>query len=434
MNKQILRLALPNIVSNITVPLLGIVDLALVGRLESEVYIGAVALGGIIFNFIYWGFAFLRMSTSGFTAQAFGRRDLQSSILTLARAVLFAILSGVFLIIIQKPIELLSFMIIGGEKNVEQLASSYFFIRIWAAPASLGLYALTGWFIGMQNARFPMLISILVNILNIGFNAMFVLVFDLKSDGVAYGTVIAQYSGFFLGVFLIHLYYRRLYKYFKRKLLMQLSELKDFFMVNKDIFIRMICVIVVFTFFTSKSAGLNNRILAINTLLLQFMMFFSYLIDGFAFAAEAIVGKMIGARNINGLKRAVKLLFLWGGGIGLLFTFLYYIGGNLFLKILTNNLQLISDAQEFMVWVIFIPLISVGGFIWDGIYIGATASKQMRNTMILATWAIFFPVYFISQPFIGNHGLWLALLLFMGSRGVYQTIIARKTISKQINL
>src|SRR6056297_3060064 len=213
MNKKILNIAIPNIISNITIPLLGLVDLALVGHLENELYIGAISLGGMIFNFIYWGFSFLRMGTSGFVAQAYGKRQLNETINLLGRA-FFVALSGAFLLILlQKGIGWLSFTIINGSEEVEALAREYFYIRIWAAPATIGIYGLTGWFIGMQNARFPMFIAITVNALNIGFNIFLIKVVGMKSDGVALGTVMAQYSGLILGLTLLKTSYGKLFKY-----------------------------------------------------------------------------------------------------------------------------------------------------------------------------------------------------------------------------
>ncbi|PIE86329.1 MAG: MATE family efflux transporter [Bacteroidia bacterium] len=428
MNKKILSLAIPNIISNITVPLLGIIDLAIVGHLDSEVYIGAIALGGVIFNFIYWSFAFLRMSTSGFTSQSYGERNLEKCIAFLVKALIFAAVTSFFLILFQKPIAFLSFKIIEGSPDVEQLALQYFYIRIWAAPASLALYATSGWLIGMQNAKTPMVIAITVNILNIIFSMLFVVKMGMKSDGIALGTVVAQYSGLFLSLFFIHKYYKKMYKYLNLKKILKAGSFKSFLRVNKDIFIRMLCIIFVFTFFTSKSASKNDLILAVNTLLLQFLLIFSYLIDGFAYAGEALVGKFIGSKNKTSLNRVIKLLFLWGFGIGFLFTVLYAAGGDFILRILTDNQDIIAEAAPFKVWIVFIPILTVASFVWDGVYIGATASKAMRNTLLVATLFVFIPTYVIGSQFMGNHALWLALILFMSSRGIIQTIIAKRVI------
>jgi MATE family multidrug resistance protein len=433
LNKRILNLAVPNIVSNITVPLLGIVDLAMMGHLGSVDYIGAIALGGMIFNFLYWGFGFLRMGTSGFTAQAYGRRSFSDSIHTLARALIVAFIGAAALIILQFPIEKLTFWIIGGDKQVEELARSYFYIRIWAAPATIGLYALTGWFIGMQNTRFPMLIAILINIINIGLNVLFVYVFDMASDGVALGTLLAQYSGLILAFYLFKRYYGKLYKYFQFKQIKNLQLFRVFLSVNKDIFIRTFCIIIVFTFFTSSSAAVNKHILAINTLLLQLFFIYSYFVDGFAYAAEALTGRFVGAQNKSSLKLAIKKLFYWGWGIAAVFSLAYGFGWREIIGLMTNNKELIADASDYAIWIGLIPILAFASFLWDGIYIGATASVQMRNSMLLATGVVFFPTYFLLQNSLGNHALWIALLGFLLVRGVAQYIMAGKAVYQKIN-
>lgn len=344
MNKKILNLAFPNIISNITVPLLGMVDLAIVGHLESEKYIGAIALGGILFNFIYWGFGFLRMGTSGFTAQAYGARDLQETVVTLGRALTVGFLGAALVIILQVPIEKICFLIINGSPEVESLAVEYYYIRIWAAPATIGMYALTGWFIGMQNARFPMIISIVVNLINVVVSYILVYYGGMKSDGVALGTVIAQYLGLILGVILFVRYYGRLYKYWSVKLFKKVEPFRRFMVVNRDILIRTLLLIFVFSFFTAVSAESGDAQLAINTLLLQFFMLFSYLIDGFAYAAEALVGRYTGSKNSTLLKKSVQHLFLWGLGISIPFSMVYLIAGNRLLYLLTSQVDVIALA------------------------------------------------------------------------------------------
>jgi MATE family multidrug resistance protein len=432
MNRRILNLAIPNIISNITIPLVGMVDLAVLGHLESEVYIGAIAVGGVIFNVLYWAFSFLRMGTSGFTAQAYGERNLGEVMGHLGRAMLVAGAGAIMLIILQGPLAWISFRLIDGSSEVEQLAREYYSIRIFAAPATLGLYALTGWFIGMQNTRFPMIIAILVNVLNVVFNLYFIYGLGMKSDGVAWGTVVAQYSGLITGSILFFRYYRKLIKYWSYNALLKIEAIKQFFLVNRDIFIRTLCLIFVFTFFTSQSASVNDTILAVNTLLLQFFMLFSFVADGFAYAAEALVGKYIGARNKTNLKKAVRLLFIWGLYISIPFTLAYGLFGEGILGILTNNQDVIRESKPYIIWILFIPLAGFPSFIWDGIYIGATASKGMRNTMLIATLIVFVPVYFLSRGSMLNHGLWLALILFLIARGAGQTVLAKKSIYSRI--
>lgn len=434
MNRQILRLAIPNIISNISVPLLGIVDMALMGRMDSDAYIGAIAIGSLIFNFIYWGFGFLRMGTSGFTAQAWGRRDLNETMLVLSRSLLLGLIFSLSLLILQWPLEWFSFKILKTEADVEVLARAYFSIRIWAAPAVLGQYALLGWFLGMQNARLPMIVLISTNLSNIALNYYFVMVRGMGSEGVALGTVIAQYTGLVLAVLLFSKYFGKLTSYWSVQATLNLAKLKRFLNVNRDIFIRTLCLIIVFSFFTARSAladttdSGDDTILAVNSLLMQFFMFFSFLIDGFAHASEALTGRFIGASDRTKLKRSVRLLFLWGTGIGLFFTLLYLAGSDKIFALLTDNRDIINNARPYFTWVILIPLVSFGAFLWDGIFIGATAGKEMRNAMLFSTIFIFFPAYILLSKAIGNHGLWLAFILFMLSRTITMTVLAPRAI------
>ena len=428
MNRAILRLAIPNIISNITVPLLGLVDLALMGHLESELYIGAIALGGVIFNFIYWGFGFLRMSTSGFAAQAFGEENKTQTITVLVRALAVAATTGLLIVAMQLPAAWLGFELIGGSDEVKALAREYFLIRIWAAPAALSLLAFSGWFLGMQNARYPLIIAVAANVSNILLSMLFVFGLNMKSDGVALGTALSQYLGLGLAIVLFIKKYSRLTAYVDIRKAFHFSGLTNFFRVNTDIFIRSFCIILVFTFFTSESANTNDTILAVNSLLIQLLMFFSFFIDGFAFAGEALVGKYFGARQKNQLIKVVKLLFIWGTGLAFAFTFIYSLGINYILRLLTSQQDIIQNARPYLAWVIFIPLASFGSFIWDGIFIGATASAAMRNTLLVSALFVFAPVYLFLNPYWENHALWLAMVLFMFSRGIIQTFLFRRSI------
>ena len=437
MNRKILDLAVPNIISNILIPLLGIVDMTLMGHLGSDSYVGAVALGSLIFNFIYWSLGFLRMGTTGFTAQAYGRHDLPETLHILSRAMVLAISVGLMLIIIQRPVQWLGFRVLNGEPEVEALAIKYFRIRIWAAPATLSQFALLGWFIGMQNARIPMVISIVVNIVNIGFNYLFVIVAGYDTNGVAMGTVIAQYSGLVLSLYFFRRYFRKILKYWSLEAMLRINKLKEFMSVNKDIFIRTMCLVIVFSYFTARSAssdlssGGEETILAVNSLLMQFFMFFSFLIDGFAYAAEALTGRFTGSGNRKGLVAIIRLLFIWGFGISIFFTLLYLTLGDFIFRLLTNIPSVIENARPFFIWIVLVPVISFVAFLWDGIYIGATAGKEMRNSMLISTLLVFFPVYFIAGKIAGNHGLWLAFILFMAARGITMTLMARKAVLKK---
>ena len=424
MNRKILQLAIPSIVSNITVPLLGLVDVAIVGHLGSASYIGAIAVGGMLFNMIYWIFGFLRMGTSGMTAQAYGKRDLTEVVRTLLRAVGVGLLISLGLWILQSPILRGAFVLIDATEEVKRWASLYFNICIWGAPAILGLYGFAGWFIGMQNSRFPMFIAITQNIVNIAASLCFVFVLGMKVEGVALGTLIAQYAGLFMAFALWLKYYGRLKAYIDWNGLWGGEEMRRFFSVNSDIFFRTLCLVAVTTFFTSTGARQGDVILAVNTLLMQLFTLFSYIMDGFAYAGEALAGRFIGAKNDVGLRRCIRLLFLWGIVISLSFSILYAFLGRDFVGLLTNDTSVIEASGDYFYWVLAIPLCGFSAFLWDGIFIGATATRQMLYSMLVAS-ATFFIIYYLFYRSMGNHALWMAFLGYLSLRGGMQWILWR---------
>ena len=424
MNRKILQLAIPSIVSNITVPLLGLVDVAIVGHLGSASYIGAIAVGGMLFNMIYWIFGFLRMGTSGMTAQVYGKRDLTEVVRTLLRTVGVGLLISLGLWILQSPILRGAFVLIDATEEVKRWASVYFNICIWGAPAILGLYGFAGWFIGMQNSRFPMFIAITQNIVNIAASLCFVFVLGMKVEGVALGTLIAQYAGLFMAFALWLKYYGRLKAYIDWNGLWGGEEMRRFFSVNSDIFFRTLCLVAVTTFFTSTGARQGDVILAVNTLLMQLFTLFSYIMDGFAYAGEALAGRFIGAKNDVGLRRCIRLLFLWGIGLSLSFTILYAFLGRDFLGLLTNDTSVIEASGDYFYWVLAIPLCGFSAFLWDGIFIGATATRQMLYSMLVAS-ATFFIIYYLFYRSMGNHALWMAFLGYLSLRGGMQWILWR---------
>jgi len=425
MNKEILRLAIPNILTNLTVPLLGMVDMHLMGYQDSSVFMGAVALGGTIFNFVYWGFAFLRMSLSGMAAQAFGRQNTSEMAMMLFRGLFLAVSAGVLLLLLQKGIVALSLNILEGSTEVKALASQYFYIRIWAAPLAIALMVINGWFLGMQNAVYPMIISITINVVNIISSFVFVKVMGMKVEGVALGSVVANCVGFLMALILFFHKYRHFIKVFNVKEIFNKSGFMGFLNVSGDIFLRTLCIIVVFTFFTSKSAGTSDLVLAANSALLQFLFLFSYFLDGFAYAAEALVGKFTGSRNISEIKRTVKFLFAWGAVFASLFIVIYAGAGQYLLLLFTDQSDVIQLATTYLPWLIILPVTGFASFIWDGVYIGATASRLMRNTMLFAT-VVFFVLFYFLKDSIGNHALWIAMNFFMLGRGLFQTIFYRK--------
>ena len=425
MNKSILRLAIPNIISNITVPLLSMVDMSIVGHLSLEVYIGAIATVSIIFNFMYWSFSFLRMGTSGFTAQAYGAEDNKEVATILLRSLLIAFVAGLFIILFQNIIFDLSFKVIKASSDVRLYAGNYFHIYVWAAPAVLGMYAFSGWFVGMQDARTPMYIAIAVNIINISLSLLFVYVLNMNIEGVALASTIAQIMGFLIALVVWYFKYKvvRLNLDFER--LKNMTAYIPFFRVNSDIFLRTMLLIAVTTFFTASSAKMGNTTLAANALLMQMFTLFSYIMDGFAYSAEALTGKYIGARRYDVLQKLIKYLFFWGTVLAVFFTCIYGLFTDQILQLLTNKADVIAACKEYQLWVLMIPIVGFSAFLWDGIFIGATASKQMRNSMFVAA-ACFFVIYYSFYSNWANNALWFAFIAYLGMRGIMQAFLYRK--------
>ena len=426
-NKRILQIAVPSIISNITVPLLGLIDVTIVGHLGAAAYIGAIAVGGMLFNIIYWIFGFLRMGTSGMTSQAYGKHDLDEVARLLLRSVGVGLLIAIILVALQYPIRKLAFTFIQTTEEVERLATLYFRICIWGAPAMLGLYGFAGWFIGMQNSRFPMYIAITQNIVNIAASLCFVYLFHMKVAGVAWGTLTAQYAGFLMALLLWRRYYGGLKKHVAWHEVLKKEAMLRFFQVNRDIFLRTLCLVIVTLFFTSAGAAQGEIVLAVNTLLMQLFTLFSYIMDGFAYSGEALVGKYVGANNRLALYRTVRQLFIWGVGLSTGFTLLYFFGGKSFLGLLTNEIFVIREAENYFYWVLAIPLTGFAAFLWDGIFIGATATRQMFYSMLVASGS-FFLVYYSLHEWMGNHALWLAFIVYLSLRGIMQATLSRKIL------
>ena len=421
-DKHILNIALPSIVSNITVPLLGLVDVTIVGHLGNAAYIGAIAVGSMLFNIIYWLFAFLRMGTSGMTAQLYGKQ-LSGDIVQMAvRSIGIGMAVALSLIALQVPIRE---AFIHPTEEIKELATTYFHICIWGAPATLGLYGLTGWYIGMQNSRIPMAIAITQNLVNIAASLCLVYACGLKVEGVALGTLIAQYAGFLMGIGLWIRRYGYLWKHFRKEGLWQRQAMRHFFQVNRDIFLRTLCLVAVTLFFTAAGAGQGEIILAVNTLLMQLFTLYSYIMDGFAYAGEALIGKHIGACDYPAYARTRKHLFAWGGVMAGLFTVAYATGGDAFLGLLTDEPEVIEASGSYLGWALAIPVAGMAAFIWDGIYIGATNTRGMLQSMAVAA-ACFFIIYYGLNHAWGNHALWLAFLSYLGVRSVMQTLLSRR--------
>jgi len=426
MNKEILRLAIPNIISNISVPLLSTVDTALMGRL-SEMHLGAVGVGAMIFNFVYWNFGFLRMGTTGITAQAFGKKDQSEMMLTMSRAFLVAMALALLVLVLQKPIGELSFYLMNISEQQYGLVAQYFSIRIWAAPATLALFAMMGWFFGMQNAIYPLILTVSINVVNIILSYVLVKQYELGVAGVAWGTVIAQYVGLLIGLFLFWKKYRSYLRHYSQKATVEIKALSKYLSINRDIFIRTFCLTFAFGFFYSQSAADGETILAVNVIMLQFLNWMSYGVDGFAFASESLVGKYKGAKDASRLKQAIRLSFIWGMLLAVLFSLSYLFFGEHFLHIFTDKGDLIAASLPYLFWMVLFPILSTPCYIWDGIYIGLTASRAMRQTMLMAV-VIYIAAYFLLRNHFDNHGLWAALLIFMVARGVIQWVWYRRRL------
>lgn len=434
MNRRILQLAIPNIISNLSVPLLGAVDTAVIGHLDAVYYLGAIAVGSIIFDFIFWGFGFLRMGTTGLVAQAFGAHQTKETRIILARVLLVAFSLSILIILLQFPILKLSLLMVNASPEVEQYVQVYFSIRIFAAPATLALFGLNGWFLGMQNARFPMYVTILLNVLNIILNLVFVLKYDMNVAGVAWGSLIASYVAVGFAIWLYLRTYHTKGISIVREELLQLDALKKFFSVNSDIFIRTLCLVTSYAFFTAKSAETGDVVLAANTILLQLWYISAYGIDGFAFAAESLVGRYFGSNDRERLMEAIKGCMVWGIGIGLAGTACYALFGQQIVSLFTDQTIVLESIHMVLIWTVFAPIVNSICFIWDGVYIGATATPPMRNSMLVATVFVFIPVYYLTLNTLGVHAIWLAMFSFMLARGILLSVLAKKHIFNPLKL
>lgn len=422
-DREILNLAIPSIVTNITTPLLGLVDVAIVGHMGTAAYIGAIAIGGTMFNMLYWLFGFLRMGSSGMTAQCYGAGDRKGSSLILEQALLVAFIAGAIMIAFRHPVCDLVLLFMDVDANTAQLARTYFIILIWGAPAVLGNYVLCGWLLGMQNSKATMWVSIFINVCNIAASCLLVYAFHLNIPGVASGTLFAQWTGFLLAATIAVTRYDLFPCRLKE--LCELNGLKRFFKINGDIFLRTLCLVTVTIWFTRTGARQGEEMLAVNALLMQFFTLFSFFMDGFGFSGEALAGKYIGAKDNSRLSESVKKICRWGLIVALLFTILYAAGGDILLNILSDDDRVVVLAHEYIYWVITIPVAGFLAFTWDGIFIGATATRDMLMSMACAT-AIFFTVYYIAYPILGNHGLWLAFISYLLTRSAVLTIIGRR--------
>ena len=426
-SKEILRLAVPAIVTNITVPLLGLVDLTIVGHMGSERYIAAVAVGSMLFNVMYWLMGFLRMSTSGQTAQAFGAAAHGEIRRVLRRSLLMALVVACVFVLLQIPLEWLGILMMHPEASILPLVHTYFSICIWGAPAMLSLYVLTGWFIGLQNTRITMVVSISQNVLNILLSLLFVYLFGMKIEGVALGTMLAQWGGVGLAL----LYLRREWKQIPSAADGNDNGLSVARQVpgstELSLFLRTVCLVSVNLFFTATGARQGNLLLSVNALLMTFFMLFSYFMDGFAYAAEALCGRYYGAKSWDAFRGVCRSLLLWGAGMIIAFTIVYSCFGEWFLHLLTSEQDVLAASRDYFPWVLLIPLAGMAAFIYDGIFIGITAARDMFIATAAAT-AIFFALFYLLFGSMGNHALWLALIVYLLLRGVLLHLLLHRQL------
>jgi MATE family multidrug resistance protein len=432
-DRDVWRIAAPMILSNISVPLLGMVDTGVTGHLESPAYLGAVAIGATIFGFLYTGMNFLRMGTTGITAQRFGAEDNDGLRVSLGQALIVSLLIALSLIAVHAPLGQFAMSLIGAEPDVESYALEYFSIRIWSAPGTLANYVLIGWFIGLQNARVPLYIFLTINISNIILDLFFVLGLGMKVDGVALASVIAEYSGVIVGLCFAARALRNRSGHWPMARLFNVRAYSAFFAINANLFVRTMALMFAFGFVTAQGARLGGVILAANAVLMNLQNLTAFALDGFAHAAEALVGKAVGQKRRDILQHSVRLALKWSLIFAAGFCALYVLIGPLLIRLLTNLPDVRSAAMEFLPWLIISPLISVWSFLYDGVYVGTTRAKEMRNLMVISTFVVFLPAWFLLQDY-GNHGLWLAFTLFMASRGLGMHIWYRKRLLPQLPL
>lgn len=426
-NREILRLAIPSIISNITVPLLGIVDVAIVGHIGDENYIGAIAIGSMIFNVIYWLFGFLRMGTSGFTSQAFGAGNTQATAYVLRKMLVLSFGVAAAFVLFQLPIRHLAFLLMGVNNDIHPLVATYYNIVVWGAPATLGLYVLTGWLVGMQNTRVPMWVSIAQNIINIAASALLVFAFRMGIAGVAIGTLVAQWAGFVMSLLSLRSCYAQEWHTALSNAITKLQSHTEiftisFFSANRDIFLRTLCLVSVNLFFTAAGSRQGAMMLSVNTLLMTFFTLFSYVMDGFAYAGEALAGRYFGARDTASLNRLAQRLLRWGMALSVAFSLIYLLAGEAILALLTDKQPVVVAAADYRLWAVMVPLTGFAAFVFDGIFIGITATRAMFMSCFVGAIA-FFLIYYSLFGEWHNHALWLALNIYLALRGVVLAVV-----------
>ncbi len=427
--RSIMRIAVPAIVSNISVPLLSLVDTAITGHLGSRVYLGAIAVGGMIFNVLYWLMGFLRMGTSGLTAQAFGRKDSRDMALQFSRALFLALGIGLLFVALSPWLCRAVFAFVDCPADVEAPAVTYFRICILGAPAVLGIYAFSGWFLGMQNSVAPMCVAIVQNVANLVASLLFVYALQWKVEGVAAGTVAGEYVGFALCFVIFRAKYHAALPGVELTEIMNRAAFTKFFNVNRDIFLRTLLHVAVMSWFTISGARMDATILAANALLIQLFVIFSYISDGIAFSAEALSGRYIGAGNLGAFRKMMNVVGAMCAVAAAMFALAYAAGGAGFLSLLTDDGATVAAAVKYLPFAVAIPLVSVAAFLLDGVFVGATASRYMLLSAILSA-AVFFGLFFALRDGMGNYALWTAFISFLFMRSLAMAIFFRPMVAK----
>ena len=434
LNSQILRLAIPSILANITIPLVGVVDTAIVGHIANATAIGGIAIGTMLFDLLYWNFGFLRVGTSGMTAQAFGRGDRVECARLLSQSVGIALIGAALIWLIQWLFVNLVLLLVPCSPEVASFAREYFFIRIWAAPATLSLMAFKGWFIGMQDTVSPMITDILVNVVNMAVSYVLAVYTPMGALGVALGTVIAQFTGLTAAIVLLLTKYRQLWQGLSPvRLAFDGQGMKRLLSLNGNLFVRSLCFMVVYVGFTSLASQYGDVELAVSTIMMKLFMLFSYFVDGFAYAGEALVGKYIGLNQESGVRsqdrsdisRVVGLLFAWSLGVGILFTLIFALWSGGFYRAMTSDTTVLTRLADYTAWLIAMPIVSTLAFMWDGVYAGATAGKQIRNAMIYAAFA-FVIGYLATYPYLDVISIYIAYFAHLAARVLYLTFSWKK--------
>jgi MATE family multidrug resistance protein len=411
-------LAWPMILGGVSGPLLGMVDTAVMGHLDDPRFLGAVALGAMIFQFLFWGLGFLRMSTTGLTAHALGSGSGQALRDVLGRAILMALILSALLLLLQRPIAWLAFRWISSAPEMIEQAQMYYGIRIWAAPATLINYVLLGWFLGLQRPRIPLLLMLLMNAINIVLDLYFVVGLGMKTEGVAWASVITEYCGLAAGLWFVRIELSRQEGHLLIGHILRPDLLGQTLVLNQDIFIRTIVLISAFALFTLQGARMGASVLAANAVLMNFMHFMAYGLDGFAHTAEALVGEALGRRDVLALKRSLKVTVIWSAIIAVLFALVYAVAGELIIRELTDIDALRSLARDYLPWLVVMPLVGVWAYWLDGVFIGAMQARWLRNAMLAAFILVYLPALWLLHP-LGNNGLWLSLFLFMLARALF---------------